>query len=88
MIKRTSSTGEWFILDRGRNPTNTGTKEYLDADTTDAGGSLDGGAIDWLSNGFKFRQVSSQINNGTHVYFAFAEHPFNGNGEGAFATAI
>ena len=80
MIKRTSSTGEWFILDKTRNPNNTGTKGYLDADTTDAEGILDAGALDWLSNGFKLRQNSSQINNGTHVYMAFAEHPFVGDG--------
>ena len=88
MIKRYSASGEWFILDRARNPTNTGTKEYLDADTTDAGGSLDAGAIDWLSNGFKLRQNSSQINNGTHAFMAFGEHPFNGDGANAFATAL
>ena len=88
MIKRITSTGEWFILDRARNNFNTGTKEYLDADTTDAGGSLDAGAIDFLSNGFKIRQVSSQINYGTHAFMAFAEHPFNGDGENAFATAL
>ena len=80
MIKRITSTGEWFILDRARNNTNTGTKEYLDGDTTDSKGSLDAGAIDWLSNGFKLRQSSSQINNGAHVYMAFAEHPFLGDG--------
>ena len=80
MIKRISSTGEWFILDKARNPNNTGTKVYLDADTTDAEGTLDAGALDWLSNGFKLRQNSSQINNGTHVYMAFAEHPFVGDG--------
>ena len=88
MIKRYSASGEWFILDRERNPTNTGTKEYLDADTTDSGGSLDAGAIDFLSNGFKIRQVSSQINYGTHAFMAFGEHPFNGDGENAFATAL
>ena len=80
MIKRISSTGEWFILDKARNPNNTGTKGYLDADTSDAEGTLDAGALDWLSNGFKLRQNSSQINNGTHIYMAFAEHPFIGDG--------
>ena len=80
MIKRITSTGEWFILDKKRNPINTGTKEYLDGDTTDSKGSLDAGAIDWLSNGFKIRQSSSQINNGAHIYMAFAEHPFLGDG--------
>ena len=80
MIKRTTSTGEWFILDKKRNPINTGTKEYLDADTTDSKGSLEDGAIDWLSNGFKIKQNSSQINNGAHIYMAFAEHPFLGDG--------
>jgi hypothetical protein len=80
MIKRISASGEWFILDKARNPNNTGTKVYLDADTSDVEGTLDAGALDWLSNGFKLRQNSSQINNGTHIYMAFAEHPFVGDG--------
>ena len=78
MIKRITSTGEWFILDRARNNTNTGTKEYLDADTTDSKGSLDAGAIDWLSNGFKITYNWTPINTSgqTYVYMAFAESPF------------
>ena len=41
------------------------------------------------SNGIKLRGTDTTTNQsgGTYVYMAFAEHPFNGNGEGAFATA-
>ena len=45
---------------------------------------------DLLSNGFKIRQEQGYgMNNSgiTYIYMAWAEHPFNGNGEGAFATA-
>ena len=35
----------------------------------------------------KIRITSTNQSGGTYLYMAFAEHPFNGNGEGAFATA-
>jgi len=45
---------------------------------------------DFLANGFKWRSSGGNRNDSgkTYVYMAFAVHPFNGNGENAFATAF
>ena len=45
--------------------------------------------MDFFANGVKIRGTDTTTNQsgGTYVYFAFAEHPFNGDGENAFATA-
>ena len=45
--------------------------------------------LDFNSNGFKLRGSSSAFNTSgsTYIYMTFAECPFNGNGETAFATA-
>ena len=36
--------------------------------------------VDILSNGFKVRATGGDVNSGTLVYMAFAEHPFVGDG--------
>ena len=63
-------------MDSTREPTNDGSFATLDANNSGSEGSL---VIDFLSNGFKPRQVSGQINkSGSHsyIYMAFAENPF------------
>jgi hypothetical protein len=75
MIKRTDSTGNWFIFDNkreGYNPDN----DRLIADSTLT--EADPGESDLLSNGFKLRFTSGNVNGsgGTYIYMAFAEHPF------------
>ena len=81
IIKPSSYSNSWLILDNKRNtfnPTNT----RLEADGTGADYSgLD--YTDFLSNGFKIRTSNSHPNNsgGTLIYMAFAESPFvNSNG--------
>jgi hypothetical protein len=77
MIKRTDTAGEsWRVLDSARSPYNA-VRELLLPDTSGAESS----AADWLdfvSNGFKLRVVSSGQNasGGTYIYMAFAENPF------------
>ena len=76
MHKRTDSTGDWFIFDNkriGYNPENHRLRPNADNDT-----EADGGEYDILSNGFKIRFTSGNVNSGSgeYIYMAFAEMPF------------
>ena len=77
MIKRTDSTGNWFIWDSSRNTFNT-VNNQLYPDSSSAEQVQDG--IDFLSNGFKIRFSSTfadrNANGGTYVYACFSENPF------------
>lgn len=77
LIKRTDSTGNWFIWDSSRNTSNT-VNNQLYPDSSSAEQVQDG--IDFLSNGFKIRFSSTfadrNANGGTYIYAAFAENPF------------
>ena len=76
MTKRTNSAGSWEITDSGRSPSNVVNK-YLYANLANADSTFDN--LDFLSNGFKFRNNATGNNNSgdTYIYMAFAEHPFN-----------
>ena len=79
----------WSIIDSARNTGNfsvsaSGTN-ILYASTSGAEFSSGGAQLDILSNGFKIRNNSSDNNdNGTYIYAAFAENPFQANGGLAF----
>ena len=76
IVKCTTAAEGWAIMDSTREPTNDVSFATLSANTSGSEGSL---VIDFLSNGFKPRQVSGQINkSGSHsyIYMAFAENPF------------
>tara|TARA_R110000868_G_scaffold265686_1_gene524621 strand:+ start:992 stop:2026 length:1035 start_codon:yes stop_codon:yes gene_type:complete len=77
LIKRTDSTGNWFIWDSSRNTSNT-VNNQLYPDSSSAEQVQDG--IDFLSNGFKIRFSSTfadrNANGGTYVYACFSENPF------------
>ena len=76
MIKRSSTTGDnWLIHDSKRAGYNDGNKE-IKADQTNAEG--DSRLIDILSNGFKIIINDAKINasGDTYIYLAFAESPF------------
>jgi hypothetical protein len=81
MIKRTDTTGSWYIYDYKRllrNPLGSVNQPLL-ADTTGAEGGADASwYIDGLSNGFKLKNASNFDNasSGTYLYMAFAEMPF------------
>ena len=82
MIKRSNTTGGWFMWDTVRqtfNPNGT----YLEAQRTSAEDNQNSTVfIDFVSNGFKIRGDSSALNTATstYIYIAFAEHPFFGDG--------
>ena len=89
MIKNRGATASWFILDGTRNTFNP-VENWLVADDPQAEVVTSGDRkIDFLSNGFKIRATTADFNGSGAViiYMAFAEHPFNGDGETAFATA-
>ena len=87
MIKRTDSSGSWVINDSTRNPTNQANNTLV-PDETWVESTNDYYAMDILSNGFKLRKNSPEINGSstTQVYMAFAEHPFVSS-EGVPCTA-
>ena len=77
MVKPSSYTSNWVILDSSRNSTNGNTKWlYPDGNFAEEDGA--GRYIDLLSNGFKIRNGSSgtNTNGGTIIFAAFAESPF------------
>ena len=78
MVKRTSSSDAWLIMDSSRSPinpvTNTLATTTTGAENTDTGGI----PTDFLSNGFKCRGTGGDFNGSgqTYIYMAFAESPF------------
>jgi hypothetical protein len=76
MIKCSSSTGGWVMLDTARDPYNdVDNYLYANSSATDAGSS---NVLDINANGFKIRNSWTDINGSgtTYVYMAFAENPF------------
>lgn len=74
LIKISSTTGSWTMVDTSRDTYNLSTKG-LYADLSDAEDSSR--AIDILSNGFKIRSATANNTSGaTHIFAAFAENPF------------
>ena len=82
MIKRTDSTGSWYMWDNKRDTFNE-MENRIRADTTQVESTNASYKIDFLSNGFKIKQTNTELNasGGTYIYMAFAEAPFvNSNG--------
>jgi hypothetical protein len=81
MLKRTSGSSNWSILDAARDNFNVADNPLLpnlsNAESTST--STSGAFADILSNGFKVRGNSGDINDSagqTYIYAAFAESPF------------
>ena len=78
MIKRTDTTGEWWMYDNARGSTNPIPRMLLanssGVENEDSASYL----LDFLSNGFKWRSglSASNGNGGTYIFAAFAESPF------------
>ena len=80
MIKNIDTTYNWGMFDNARDPSNP-VSNFLAADLTTVYSAQT--VMDFLSNGFKIRiGNASWANNSTntHIYMAFAEHPFVGDG--------
>ena len=79
MIKKTSDTGNWWMIDTARSTYNQ-MADVLLADSSGAEFASGTGwpGIDYLSNGFKLRGSATGINGSgaTYIYMAFAETPF------------
>jgi hypothetical protein len=78
MIKRTDSTGEWWMYDSSRGSTNPVPMMLLanssGIENQDSASYL----LDFLSNGFKWRSglVASNGSGGSYIFAAWAESPF------------
>jgi hypothetical protein len=75
LLKASSTTGSWLMVDSARASYNLVTS-YLLANAPDAEGTAD--SVDFLSNGFKVRTSIGGIgvNGNTVIWAAFAESPF------------
>ena len=78
MIKRTDTTGIWYIWDNKRIIQANGDAGVLQPQASDAEADYNASGIDLLSNGFKTRNTDGSGNGsgGTFIYAAFAESPF------------
>ena len=76
MVKRTDTTGNWFILDNTRSADNKG-DDYLYPDLSNAEDSNLGSSylIDFTATGFTIQNAQSYDNasGGTYIYMAFAD---------------
>ena len=78
-MKNIDASGNWIIYDNERDKFNGATKILL-ADTTGGGNANDAFVgsypTDFLSNGFKIRNTTGEINgSNTYIYCAWAEAP-------------
>ena len=78
MVKKSAGTGSWFIKDNKRDPGNPAEETLASDSPSSAAGWGAGDDIDLLSNGFKFKDDTANINTSgdTYIYMAFAENPF------------
>ena len=77
ICKRTNSTGSWTMLDSARSPSND-VDDFLYSNKSDAELADTTADVDFLSNGFKLRNTTTDQNlsGSTYIYMAFAENPF------------
>jgi hypothetical protein len=75
MVKRTNAAVSWYVFDSKRNTYNA-VNLQLSPNLSNAEAS--DFALDFLSNGFKFRIADSYVNGSgdPYIYMAFAENPF------------
>ena len=79
LFKNASAYQSWCIFDVARQTYNV-LGPLLLAEQSDAETSVT--YVDALSNGFKLRTTNARVNGSgaTHIFMAFAEHPFGGDG--------
>ncbi|MGZ3775534.1 MAG: DUF7483 domain-containing protein [Pseudobdellovibrionaceae bacterium] len=74
LIKRTDSTGDWFVWDTTRGITNGSNDPHLSLNTTNAEITTDD-SIDLDNSGFKVKQTTAtniNVNAGTYIFLAIA----------------
>ena len=78
MIKRTDTTGEWWMYDSSRGPTNPIPRMLMANNSSVEQEDSASYLIDFLSNGFKWRSGLAASNGslGSFIFMAFAESPF------------
>jgi len=79
MVKCSSTAGqEWVVFDSKRDSFNVATKWLYPNASTAENGTADQRDVDFLSNGFKFRNAGgpTSYSGRTYIYMAFAENPF------------
>ena len=76
LVKVTSTTDSWQLIDTKRDPNNFNSMNLLQPDLDQA--ESDSVRFDILSNGFKMRTSNVSVNSSgaSYVYMAFAENPF------------
>jgi hypothetical protein len=79
LIKRTNSTGNWYLYDVARSTFNEVDDQLLA--NTSAAETTGSEEIDILSNGFKHRSADAEVNasGGIYIFAAYAENPFQGD---------
>ena len=86
MVKQTNTGNYWAVYDNTRKTFNPNTRRlapnynYVEDDRAE--GAAGSNAMDFVSNGIKMRgnDTTSNQSGGTYVYWAFAQHPFLGDG--------
>ena len=75
MVKRTDSANDWCLYDNKRDTDNV-VQDKLQPNQASA--ESDDTSMDFVSNGFKFRETGGNFNanGGSYIYIAFAESPF------------
>jgi hypothetical protein len=78
MTKRTDTTSPWQVLDSSRDTYNSAIAGLFPNTSGAEASFTQPNGIDYLSNGFKLRNSSTDDNasGGTYIYAAFAENPF------------
>jgi len=77
LLKSSSAATDWYIYDTARDTYNVATLE-LNPNLAAAEQNGTYGSMDILSNGFKLRFATGEVNasGATYIYMAFAENPF------------
>ena len=80
IFKNSGNANNWDMMDTQRSPINPVDQDLQPS--TSSAESTPGNQIDYLSNGFKLRTTTANLNNNgnTIIYMAFAENPFGGDG--------
>ena len=82
MIKKHNSADNWLMWDNARGPSNENTKKLAanlaDTENSTSLGNDSYNMIDFVSNGFKFRNTASSANGSgdEFIFAAFADKPF------------